>query len=292
MLDIKNIVVPYDFSKRCRAAAGHAVVLSRRFSAPITLLHIIPYSSFEYAAFEGGSYVGTAWPSEDDVLSRLRTEMESIDAPDEEKKDWEVEVFKGEPPLRIAEFVAQVESPLVVMPTHGHGAFRRFVLGSVTAKSLHDLKCPILTGVHLEDQSPFVVKAYGHVACAVDVSEHSLQTLRFAMDFAGAWDAKLTALHASTWFSSVEADEAMLPPTMRKQLIDTSKGEVAALLREIDCGADMRVGFGRPEDFVPRMARELNVDVLVVGRTQEGGVGFRSRAYELIRSAPCPVLSV
>ncbi len=203
MTDIKNILVPYDFSTRCQAAAAHAVCLSNRLGAPITLIHVIPYSSFEYAAFEGGAYVGTVWPSEDDVVSRLRAAVDKIEAPGQDKSAWGIEVLKGEPPLRITEFTEHVESPLVVMPTHGHGVFRRFVLGSVTAKTLHDLSCPILTGAHLEDRPPFTGDAYQRVACAVDLTDESQATLRFAADFAKAWEADLTVVHASTWLSGV-----------------------------------------------------------------------------------------
>ena len=62
-IEIKKIVVPYDFWKRCRAAATHAAALAQQFHAPLNLLHVISFSSFEYRAFEGGSYVGTVWPS-------------------------------------------------------------------------------------------------------------------------------------------------------------------------------------------------------------------------------------
>ena len=40
----------------------------------------------------------------------------------------------------------------MIMPTHGYGVFRRFLLGSVTSKVLHDLGCPVLTGAHLTEQ--------------------------------------------------------------------------------------------------------------------------------------------
>lgn len=293
MIEIKNIVVPYDFSKRCRAAAGHAVALAQHFSAPLTLLHVIPYSSFEYAAFEGGSYVGVAWPSEQDVIAHLRKELDELDAPDALKKACRLIALKGEPPLRIAEFTAQLKSPLVVMPTHGHGAFRRFVLGSVTTKALHDLTCPVLTGAHLEEQRHFAGEKYERIACALDLTEHSEHTLRFAVDFAKAWDAKLTVVHASTWLVGADADDGMLPEMMRQRLLDTSKGEAVALLRAVGGDADLRVGFGRPEDFVPETVRELSADLLITGRrTGKNGGGLGSHGHDLIRSSPCPVLSV
>jgi len=293
MIEIKNIVVPYDFSKRCRAAAGHAVALAQHFDAAITLLHVIPYSSFEYAAFEGGFYVGSVWPSEQDVMARLKKEINELPAPDELKTGCKIMALKGEPALRIAEFVSRLDAPLVVMPTHGHGAFRRFILGSVTTKTLHDLKCPVFTGAHLEDQPPFAVHKYERIACAVDLTAHSEHTLRFAVDFAKAWNAKLTVVHASTWLIGADADNGMLSDAIRKRLLDTSKGEAVALLRAVGCDADLRVGFGRPEDFVPKTVREVDADMLITGRrTGKDGGGLSSHGHDLIRSAPCPVLSV
>ena len=37
-----------------------------------------------------------------------------------------------------------------MMLTHDYGPFRRFLLGSVTAKILHDAACPVWTSAHLE----------------------------------------------------------------------------------------------------------------------------------------------
>jgi hypothetical protein len=55
---------------------------------------------------------------------------------------------------RIVEFAHNNNITLIAMPTHGYGLFRRFLLGSVTAKVLHDADCPIWTGVHMEAAPP------------------------------------------------------------------------------------------------------------------------------------------
>ena len=47
-----------------------------------------------------------------------------------------------------------------MMPTHGYGKFRSLLLGSVTAKALHDAKCAVWTAAHSE--GPESTK---HVAC-------------------------------------------------------------------------------------------------------------------------------
>jgi hypothetical protein len=41
---------------------------------------------------------------------------------------------------------------LIMMPTYGMGSFRRHLIGSVTAKVLHDVACPVWTAAHVETQ--------------------------------------------------------------------------------------------------------------------------------------------
>lgn len=293
MIEINNVVVPYDFSKRCRAAAGHAVAMAQRFDAPMTLLHVIPYSSFEFAAFEAGGYAGVVWPAKEEIVARLRAELQEIPAPERVKEACQLVALEGEPSQQIVEFVAAIKAPLVVMPTQGHGAFRRFLLGSVTTKALHDLTCPVLTGAHLEEHPHFGGEKYERVACALDFGEYSEETLRFAADFAKAWDATLTVVHASAWLDRGDADSGLLTASMHESLLDASKAEAVALLQAVGCDADLRVGFGRPRDFVPKTVREIRADILVTGRRigKEGG-GLRAYGHDLIRSSPCPVLSV
>ena len=57
----------------------------------------------------------------------------------------------GAPAEIIARYVRERGVDLIVMPTHGYGGFRRVLLGSVTAKVLHEVRCPVWTTAHSED---------------------------------------------------------------------------------------------------------------------------------------------
>ena len=59
-------------------------------------------------------------------------------------------VYEGDPEAQIAAFAQAEDVQLIVMPTHGYGVFRRYLIGSVTAKVLHDVSCPVLTGAHID----------------------------------------------------------------------------------------------------------------------------------------------
>jgi hypothetical protein len=47
-------------------------------------------------------------------------------------------------------------------------------------------------------------------------------------------------------------------------------------------------------EYVPEVTRQLEGDVLVIGRTvgEEWSGKLRTTAYSLIRESPCPVISV
>src|SRR5690606_21162607 len=119
-------------------------------------------------------------------------------------------VLEGDPAHR-REAIAMVGGvDFAVMATHGHGAVRRFLVGSTTAELIHDLSCPVLTGVHLTDRAPCRPGPYQTVVCALGLQDlaHSEEVLRWANDFAGEWNAKLHVVHvppavnwgAAEWF--------------------------------------------------------------------------------------------
>ena len=67
------------------------------------------------------------------------------------------------------------QADLILMPTHGHGPFRRLLLGSVTSKVLHDAECPVWTGVHENKDRPAEPMTLKHVVCAVDLQSAQQQ---------------------------------------------------------------------------------------------------------------------
>src|SRR6266700_8075747 len=61
-------------------------------------------------------------------------------------------ILEGAPSQVIADYAAKEKVDLIMMPTHGYGPFRRFLLGSVTAKALHDVDCPVWTSAHVAEK--------------------------------------------------------------------------------------------------------------------------------------------
>ncbi len=123
MLSISRILMPVDFSDRCMGMLPYARAVAAKYNAELILLHIETDKELPKAG-----------------LDRLQ--------------DIKVRrvLYDGDPSDVVKEFAKDEKIDLVVMPTHGYGLFRRFLIGSVTAKVLHDVACPALTGVHMERQ--------------------------------------------------------------------------------------------------------------------------------------------
>ena len=294
MFAIETVIVPFDFSKRCRMAGEHAVLLAKHFGAKVTFLHVVPYSSYEYAAFEGGAYVGTAWPSEEDVKAKLKEQVRELLGGHGNEIAWETLVEKGDPPSKIEDIATEMPNPILVMPTHGFGAFRRFVLGSVTTKVLHDISCPIYTGAHIEDSPVFADGEIGQVACAIDLREHSEAVLEWAWAYAKSWQAKLTVVHAVNWLETTPLDEDYFTPDLKDRLEAAAEQEARALISKVGCKADLMIDVESAAEYVPEAIRACRADVLIIGRSLERGMmgRLREHAYKLIRDSPCPVISV
>ena len=99
-------------------------------------------------------------------------------------------VRKGDAASEIVEIAREESVDLIVMPTHGYNGFYRYLIGSVTAKVIHDSECPVLTSAHWRMTPPNL--PIKHVLCGVTYSDHSVETLRRAVEVAGEFKAKLT----------------------------------------------------------------------------------------------------
>ncbi len=69
----------------------------------------------------------------------------------------------GDPAQVITAFAHTQGVDLIMMPTHGYGPFRRLLLGSVTAKVLHDAECPVWTAVHMAKAPHRVHSAFSNI---------------------------------------------------------------------------------------------------------------------------------
>jgi nucleotide-binding universal stress UspA family protein len=291
MFSLGKILLPIDFSERCRVAVRHpAPFLAKHFGSEVTVLHVLP----PYIGV-GGAELGMML-SEDLITEMKVNARRDVDSfLSEELRELSVKrvLLEGDPAQEIIKFAHSEHSDLIMVPTHGYGPFRRLLLGSVTSKVLHDADCPVWTGVHLEREPSDGPMALGHILCAIDLGPHSAKTLDWANQLAAECGSRLTMVHVVASLDP-RTQEYYFAPEWRKYLIDRAREDTDKLQQTVGVRAEVDLEVGDVAKSVCFVAQHRKADLLVIGRGSPAGVfgRFRTNAYSIIRQSPCPVVSV
>ena len=289
---LSRILAPVDFSPRCRGAAQYAETLACRFHSELILLHVVPpplevFTSPEVAAYTVAPDL-TAQRLEQ-RKTELATWLES-DCPDISQIQ---EVVTGDPAGEIVECARRREAGLIVLATHGYGPFRRFLLGSVTAKVLHDAACPVWTGPHLEAAPSHEKIAFRRIVCAIDLAGASRAVLEWAGRFAREFGAELTVVHVLP-HSLVQLGGIYFDAAWRQETAAAARDRIHRLQRETETPGEVLIEIGETPVTVSDVAASRGADLVVIGRGSESGLmgRLRATAYAILRESPCPVVTV
>jgi nucleotide-binding universal stress UspA family protein len=290
MRELKRILFPVDFSDRCRGAAAHAAALAGHFKAELALLHVVETPLTRPGELDFGVLALEA--DLEARSSRARELLDEFTAPGFETLQVRREVATGDAARTIVRCAQGHSVDLIMMPTHGYGVFRRFVLGSVTAKVLHDTNYPVWTGVHMERSPVGEPVSYRRFLCAVDLMADFERPLRAAADFASSFAGELMFVHAVPGAEAVP--ERFMDREFRLDLISDARERVSALLSRAGVtDAEIIIDSGEPAKVIRSVAMERAADVVFIGRGEHSGAGrLRTHAYAIIRDSPCPVISI
>lgn len=277
MADFKRILFPVDFSPECSLAAPHVAAFAREFNATIDVLHV-ELMLFEPYAFQ---------PHTELLKARLN-QFTAENFPGMDVKQY---IRIGEPSTEIVAHAAGARTDLIMMPTHGRGMFRRFVLGSVTTKVLHDSPCPVWTSAHLNPDRPPTEQDLANILCAVDLDDVGEHTLRFAGGLARRLGAELTVAHA---VPAVEPwPESQFDTEFQVALTESARARLTQMQALAGTSGILCVGSGNIARFIAHAAEAHKAGLVVIGRGGNGMLGrLRTHDYGIIRECACPVLSL
>ncbi|MFB3778901.1 MAG: universal stress protein [Bryobacteraceae bacterium] len=290
MPSLARILLPVDFSGRCRGGARYLEALASLFHSEVTLLHVLPPPHYEFGAMEpGGAALTELYAAR---AAQVKRELESHLAVELAGLSVQRVLLEGDPARKIIEYAAAQGVDLILMPTHGYGPFRRFILGSVTAKILHDADCPVMTGVHLEEAPPIESISFRRILVAVDLGPQSARALDWASWLASATGAALSLLHVMPSLEGFSGEYH--DPDWREKQAAEARGRIDALVEKSGCAPEIVIQHGDPPGVICDAARRLSTDLLVIGRGSAAGMfgRLRTNAYAIIRQSPCPVVSV
>jgi nucleotide-binding universal stress UspA family protein len=290
MLPLPKILAPIDFSERSPGAARYAGRLACHFRSELTLLHVLDSSAYDLGYEFTGPLISELpaarrCEAEGRLKRFLPGEFQSINV--------RRVVSEGDPSTGILAFAHTEGASLIVIPTHGYGPFRRFILGSVAARILHGAECPVFTGAHIPDAPPDEVRSFRKILCAVDFCPQSEKALTWASGFAQEFNAQLSLAHITPSLEGAAGE--YFDPDWRGYLAQAAREKLDAMQTHAGTNGAVIVG---DSNSIPKAicsaAVESEADLVVIGRGSSGGVlgRLRTNAYSIIRQSPCPVVSV
>lgn len=289
-LTIRQILVPIDFSELSIEAIQPAKNLARRFNANVYLVHV---HWFDYPAgftpFPGPVSV----PVQEQVEASLAARLKEI-ASRFELSPANCHLLTGAPAFdEISRLAQELPADLIVTSTHGHGGVKHFFLGSTAERLVQHASCPVL--VSRKGRTTI-----DKILVPADFSPCALEGLKYAIEFADRFAAKIVVLTAVYFGQAYTADGfamydlSALEEAARKN----AERQMRSFVRRAKFGQvkfETVVKVGTPADQICAFAEEQQIDLIITsthGRTGFSHVLMGSTAEQVVRRASRPVLVV
>lgn len=298
MLRIERILFPTDFFPCADQALEHAIYLSRRYGAELHALHAVVLHADDphnFAAHVKGLEEAQL-RVEELAGTRMREAFHDRDAADVRVVTERRRGFSAADV--ILDYADEKEVDLVVMGTHGRRGLGHLFLGSVAEEVVRLATCPVLT--IRERRAALTAESVNRVLVPFDFSRHATEALRYAREIATTYGASLDLVHVVEQVLHPEFYEAagMNVSAALPEIERRARKELARLIEETpgpEVESEIHVIEGRAARDVVEFARGRDSDLIVIAT--HGLTGIRhlllgSVAEKVVRTAPCPVLTV
>ena len=205
------------------------------------------------------------------------------------------------PASAILHYAQSYDADLIVMGTHGRRGISRLLLGSTAREVVQFAPCPVLTVRHEADEAARPGLQGGSILVAIDFSATSREALCQAVRLAEAFDARVDLLHViEELFRPVGHGYTLRSIYEVEPDIQARLGEALRVFRDEVAGdfqhfGPMEILPGPPAEAIAEVAERLGSSLLVLGTKGLRGLNhllMGSVAEAVVRTAPCPVLSV
>ena len=283
-----RILVPTDFSRPSDAALAHARSLAGNTGSTVHLLHVVDNAFLATTLGDPRDYELAAY----EKLQR-RLSVESPGAiPVVERCEAPAET--------ITRYARAHDIDLIVMGTQSRGRVAHQLRGSMARKIARTAPCPVLT--MRETRRPPGARAPRRMLVPTDFSPCSDAALESAKLMAARMGGSICLLHVIEHVAiDLQFGSELVPPQSLE-----SQQDLAAMAR-IELGsrmlADSRsrlsttgdIVIGATAGMIAAYAADHAFDMIVMGTHGRSGIArllMGSVAESVIRTAPCPVLTV
>ena len=141
----KKILVPVDFSVGSERAVEKAAELARVMDASVELMHVYQLPVFalpDSSITVSPTYIADLTDRAQRALEKHRAVLaaDGIEA--------STKLIEGLPAQAIVDHASDISAEMIIMGTHGHSGFKRFLLGSTAERVVRMATVPVLS-VHL-----------------------------------------------------------------------------------------------------------------------------------------------
>jgi nucleotide-binding universal stress UspA family protein len=283
-----NILYPVDFSDRCVLAARYVKAWVDRLGAALNTLHVVDANALGYPRELHGEFRYNELPH---LMDKRTADLKHFSDQYFGKDIARSTVLTGGRWEEIEYFAKREKIDLIMLPRNHQSLLARILHDSLTATLLERCTASVWTTEHLDDARSSSVNG---ILCAVhferdvtlEAQNHRiLQTIR---ELATKFQAKVTFLRVIDGNEEREKSSAHLRTisgvepwlTQARELL----GQSAAFLRKI----------GNVVSAISDTADQVAADLVVVGRTRPGTIGFGVQGHilKIDQGIRCPVLSV
>jgi len=294
MFKLSAVVCATDLSEGSNKALPIAALMARRHGARLIVAHIIDLPAV--------TPYGETMVDPQELRSRVeqsaKAQVTDILAHTEEV-EWELNIAIGYPAKEILQIVEDSKADLVVAATHTRSGIERLLLGSVSRKLMHTLDVPLLI-VPGDITAEQLSRPLEDVLIACDFSPDSANAVRWGIDFAQAFGAKLTM--ATVIEPSQLAQLLKLDPQKEHSMADKLQEDLHKKLLETvpekDRGnitPETVVLAGQPHEELNKYAILNHMDLIVMGVHGRGLIEnllVGSTTDRLVRLGQFPVMAV
>ena len=284
-----NILYPVDFSNRCVLAAHYVKAWVDRFGAALNTLHVVDANALGHRPGSSNGFL-----NQDISNLRLKRTADLKHFSDRhfgENLARPTVVTGGTAAEEIEYFAKRQKIDLIMLPRNHQSLLARILHDSLTATLLERCTASVWTTEHLDDARPSSVNS---ILCAVhferdmtlEAQNHRiLQTVR---ELATKFQARVTFLRVIDGNEEREKTSAHLRANsgaepwlaQARELL----GHSAAFIRKI----------GNVVSAISDTADQVTADLVVVGRTRPGTIGFGVQGHilKIDHVVRCRVFSV
>lgn len=284
-MQFENILFPVDFSDSCLALKADVEWLANKFNSTVTLMHVFEIPPAWYGMGDAYS-ISSEWIVGVMEEAKKRLDAFSLNLPANRMKRV---VLEGQPAGEIRTWCRTHPVDLVAMATHGHGAFEGLLMGSVTAKSLHNLKEPLWLwpsegAVDRKREGEF------RIVCGIGSGEEGFATLSYAKKLADAFQAKVTLVHS---VPEETRPSRYLDTDFHQYLKESAQKEITEQQARAGTNFELVVSDHEIGTALVDTTEEKGADLVLIGRGHARKFlgRFRTHTYDLLSHVTCPVFS-